>query len=253
MALAVSRHGKGQRLVCIHGWGLSARVWGPIVDEWAGSLAVQTVDLPGHGDSPAGAAGLQNWTEALLASIDGPAVLMGWSLGGLVALDAARCCPEAVRGLVLVATLPRLLRSEDWPWGMHADAVTATGRGLERDFEATLQGFLNQQVLSEPGAAALLRQLQPSLFAQQPDPAGLAAGLDILREADLRADLASMTCPTLAIAGERDRIAHPDGMAWMAEQMPQAEFWRVPGAAHAPFWSHAPEFAQRVAAHVAGV
>lgn len=251
MTLAVTAHGhRGSRLACLHGWGLSSCIWAPLADDLNGQLSLQVVDLPGHGESHNQLAGLGGWTESLLASIDTPTVLMGWSLGGVVALNAARVCPQAVVGLILVATLPRMLRTDDWQWGMKASAVAATARGLEQDFEGTLQGFLQQQVLSEPGAGSLARRLQPDLVAHQPSAQGLADGLDILHQADLRSELGAIRCPALVIAGERDRIAHPDGMAWMAEQMPRAEYWRVPGAAHAPFLSNRHEFARRITAFV---
>lgn len=253
MSLAVTTSGRGPRLACVHGWGLSGRVWRPLGERLSDRLTVQAVDLPGHGETPSGPAGLDDWTDALLSAIDTPAVLLGWSLGGLVALNAARREPGAVRGLVLVAMLPRMLRAPDWQWGMKAGAVEATARGLEGDFTTTLHQFLEQQVLSEPGARDAVAPLQDELLERPPEPAGLLRGLDILHEADLRDDLSTITCPVLAIAGERDRIAHPDGMARLAEQLPDAGYWCVPHAAHAPFLSHEREFAERVSAFVARI
>lgn len=251
--LAVTTQGRGPGLACLHGWALSSRVWMPLIERLDGQATIQTADLPGHGESPAGPAGLEAWTDAVLAQIDTPTVMMGWSLGGLVALNAARRRPEAIRGLVLVATLPRMLYAPDWPWGMKDAAIAATARGLEQDFDATLKGFLQQQVLAEPGAGEPVQQIQDELLAVRPDPAGLKAGLDILYEADLRAELAAIDIPALVVAGEHDRMAHPDGMSWLAEHMPRAEYWRVPGAAHTPFLSHADEFVRRTAAFMAAL
>lgn len=249
--LAVTSQGQGPQLACLHGWALSSHIWTPLIDRLAGRATLQTADLPGHGDSPVGPLGLDAWTDTVLANIDTPTVLMGWSLGGLVALNAARRQPDVVRGLVLVATLPRMLHASDWPWGMKDAAITATANGLEQNFDATLKGFLQQQVLAEPGAGATVQAIQNDLLAVRPDPVGLKAGLDILYEADLRADLADIDTPALVVAGEHDRMAHPDGMAWLAEQMPNADYWRVPGAAHTPFLSHADEFAGRTAEFMA--
>lgn len=250
MSLAVATHGRGPRLACVHGWGLSGRVWASMAEYLVDRATVQAVDLPGHGDSPAGPAGLDDWTDDVLAAVETPAVVLGWSLGGMIALNAACRRPEAVRGLVLVGTLPCMLRVPGWQWGMKTDAVAETARGLESDFVATLQTFLMQQVLAEPGARHLVRRLQSDLLERPPDPAGLARGLDILHEADFREALGTIACPALVIAGERDRMAHPDGMAWMAGRLPNAETWRVPHAAHAPFLSHEREFAERVGAFV---
>lgn len=247
MALAATRRGHGADLVCVHGWGLSGTVWESLSARLGDRLRVHAVDLPGHGATPAGAAGLNNWTDELAAAAPDEAVYLGWSLGGLLCLNLARRHPDRVRGLVLMGTLPRMLRAQDWPYGMRSAAVAETARGLEADYVATLQEFLMLQVLAEPGARHLVRRLRTDLMSSPPEREGLARGLDILHEADLRAALPRIAAPALVIAGERDRICHPDGMAWMAERLPDAELWRVARAAHAPFLSHERELAERVA------
>jgi len=243
--------GEGPRLGCLHGWGLNADVWRPLADRLAGELTVQALDLPGHGRSEPGVMGLNNWADAVAEALDGPAVVLGWSLGGVVALNLARRHPARVQGLVLMATLPRMLRGRDWPWGMRASAVAETARGLERDYVSTLQEFLMMQVLAEPGARRLVRALRTQLLDRPPDPDGLRHGLDLLYEADLRHALPALDLPVLLVAGERDRICHPEGMAWTAERLPDARLWRVERAAHAPFLSHEREFGRRVAEFVA--
>lgn len=204
------------------------------------------MDLPGHGESAPGAAGLNNWVDEVVTAIGRPAVYIGWSLGGLVALGAARRHPDQVRGLVLVAMLARFIREAGNDYGMKANAIEATRAGLARDFSTTLSEFLMQQVLGEPGAAKAVRSLRNDLIDQPPAREGLERGLDILFEADFRDQLAAVDVPCLAVAGARDRIAHPDGMAAMAERMPEADLWRIERAAHAPFISHEKPFAARL-------
>ncbi|CAN0011097.1 unnamed protein product, partial [Chrysoparadoxa australica] len=239
------------RLTCLPGWGVSARVWDPLQSRLAGRLDVQALDLPGHGGREARVVGLNNWTDDLVERMTEPGVLLGWSLGGLVCLNAARRYPDRVRGLILVGCLPRFVRGGDWSWGMKPSALAETRRGLAADFASTLQEFLMLQVLAEPGARHLVRQLRNELLARPPGLPGLEAGLDLLHEADLRPALAGLDLPVLAVAGVRDRMAHPDAMAWMVDQLPQAQLWRVARAAHAPFLSHEREFADRVASFVA--
>ncbi|MES1942723.1 biotin biosynthesis protein, BioH [Salinisphaera sp. PC39] len=253
MPLAVSRSGRGADLVCAHGWGLSGAVWEPLAERIGDRVRVHAADLPGHGATPAGAVGLNNWTDELVAAAPDKAVYLGWSLGGLLCLNAARRHPDRVAGLILVATLPRMLRAGDWPYGMRASAVAETARGLREDYVTTLQEFLMLQVLAEPGARHLIRRLRNDLLSRPPAREGLERGLDILHEADLRSALPSIDVPALVIAGERDRMCHPEGMARMAEALPRGELWRVERAAHAPFLSHERDFAERVAGFVADV
>lgn len=239
---------QGPDLVFLHGWGLSGRIWEPLAARLKTDCRCHLVDLPGHGDSAAGAAGLNNWVDAVVAAVGRPAIYVGWSLGGLVALGAARRHPDQVQGLVLVATLARFIRETGNDYGMKAKAIEATRAGLARDFSTTLSEFLMQQVLGEPGAAKAVRSLRNDLIDQPPALEGLERGLDILFEADFRAHLGDIGQPALAVAGARDRIAHPDGMATLAEIMPQCAFWRIERAAHAPFISHEKPFADRLRA-----
>lgn len=248
--LACERSGAGDNLVCVHGWGVSSTLWDSLGLRLRKHLQMHCVDLPGHGKSAAGAVGLNNWTDAVLDVAPPAGVYMGWSLGGLMCMQAAHRHPARVRGLILVDTLPRMLREPGWAWGMKSSAVNETARGLRHDYITTLQEFLMMQVLGEPGARHLVRQLRSQLLSTPPARDGLERGLDILHEADLRPALPHINVPVLIINGERDRMCHPDGARWMAEQLPNAETWLVPRAAHAPFLSHEREFAQRVAAFV---
>lgn len=253
MRLSVTRRGQGPELVLVHGWGMSSPIWDSLVRRLESHLALTLVDLPGHGGSEAGLAGLNNWTDAVVDAAPADAVFMGWSLGGLMCMQAARRHAARVKGLILVDTLPRMLRGSGWNWGMKPAALEATAQGLKSDFVSTLQEFVMQQVLGEPGARHMVRGLQSQLLSTPPKVEGLMRGLDILHEADLRDRLGEIAQPSLLIAGERDRMCHPDGMAWMAERLPDADFWRVPRAAHAPFLSHEKQFADRVSQFVQGV
>lgn len=240
--------GAGPDLVCVHGRGVSGSLWDPLTRRLAARLRIHAVDLPGHGRSPAGAVGLNNWTNAVLEVAPERSVLLGWSLGGLLCMQAAYRYPARVRGLILVDTLPRMLRGGGWQWGMKPAALAETVRGLRGDYISTLQEFLMLQVLGEPGARHLVRQMRNQLLSTPPVREALERGLDILHEADLRAALPEIDVPVLAINGERDRMCHPDGARWMADQLPNSQTWIVPRAAHAPFLSHEREFAERVAA-----
>lgn len=240
-------------LVCVHGWGVSATLWDTLTTRIGPRAVVHSLDMPGHGKNTTNAVGLNNWTDEVLSAAPPAAVYLGWSLGGLVCMQAALRHRQRVRGLVLVDTLPRMLRAPDWPWGMKASAVRETMRGLSSDYISTLQEFLMLQVLGEPGAKHLIRQLRSQLLTMPPSREGLERGLDILFEADLRAAIPNIDVPVLVINGERDRMCHPDGARWMAQQIPNAESWIVPRAAHAPFLSHERQFAERVCAFVDAV
>ena len=83
--------GTGVPLYLIHGWGMNASVWDPLLTTLNDDYQVTRVDLPGHGNSPLPEKqlALSDWSSALMEAAPENAIWLGWSLGGLLALHAA--------------------------------------------------------------------------------------------------------------------------------------------------------------------
>jgi pimeloyl-[acyl-carrier protein] methyl ester esterase len=78
-------------LVCVHGWSLNGRVFDALRAALPAGYPLQTLDLPGHGGSPwhGDQASLEAQTDWLLQRLPPRCRLLGWSLGGQLALQAA--------------------------------------------------------------------------------------------------------------------------------------------------------------------
>lgn len=254
MSVFVDTQGAGRDVVLVHGWGLHGGLFAPLIERLAARFRVHAVDLPGHGRSRGLATGgLAGWADAVRAVVPAPAAWLGWSLGALVALRVALDAPTAVRRLVLVAATPRFTTAPDWPHAQASATLDKFGAGLARDFRRTVQDFLTLQSLGDAHARAQVRALRPTLFAHgDPDPAGLAAGLDILRGTDLRAELGRVGVPALVLTGARDRLTPPAAARALADALPTATLEIVPGAAHTPFLTAPQQFADRVAGFLDG-
>jgi len=245
--LHVEIRGTGPDVVLLHGWALHGGMWGPWVDELSRRARLHLVDLPGHGRSrwPEGAATLRDLARAVSPHVPQGAAVLGWSLGGMVALELARSRPGDLAALVLIATTPCFLAREDWPAGMNPGVLDGFAAGLAGDYRRTLSNFLALQTWGDENASQALRSLRANLDAHgEPDPHALVAGLGILRTADLRDELAAIAIPSLVIAGERDRITPVAAGRELASRLPSARFVEVPKAGHAPFLSH-PEMVRR--------
>ncbi|HSN17016.1 MAG TPA: pimeloyl-ACP methyl ester esterase BioH [Gammaproteobacteria bacterium] len=243
--LYMETKGQGPDLLLLHGWGLHGGVWDTIVPRLTPSLRVTRMDLPGHGRSrhvpmpPS----LTELTLQTMAAVPPGTVVLGWSLGGLVALEAALRMPQRMRGLVLANTTPRFVNAGDWSCAMPPEQLQEFAAGLAGDYTETLQRFLSLQVRGDESARAALRQLRDSLFAHgEPDTASLAKGLQILRDSDLRAKLKDVTLPTLVLAGGYDRLTPAAASEYLDEHIPDARLQVFPKSAHAPFISHADAF-----------
>lgn len=163
---------------------------------------------------------------ALLDALDirAPIVLIGTAVGGAVALHVAAAYPGRVRAVI--ATSP-------------ATGVPASARQALLDRAALLE-FEGTRAVVDPG---LDQGYPPPLrgdaerFAQTraqrmaADPFGQAATMRMLAGLDMAADLASIACPALIIAGLYDLGRPPERVAPVAEAIPGAEY-RVMESGH---------------------
>jgi pimeloyl-[acyl-carrier protein] methyl ester esterase len=250
--------GHGPDLVLLHGWGLNLRVWDGLTRELSKSFRIITVDLPGHGRSPwnpkARTPAEQAWqVHAALASRSDHYSLLGWSLGGQIALDLAAAMPGSVERLVLVATTPRFAAGEGWPYGMQPAALEKLATQLRTNYKRTVSEFLELQVRGSAASEKVLAELHGSLFSHgEAHPKALVAGLTTLRTSDLRSMLHMIRTPTLVVAGQYDRVTLPAASRALAEALPDARYVEFRRAAHAPFLSHTAEFAALVTRFLQG-
>jgi 3-oxoadipate enol-lactonase len=189
--------------------------------------------MPGYGASPP----LERMTfpglaQALVALLDSrdaeQAVVIGHSMGGMVAQELVASFPERVSALVLYATTP---------------AFGASGSDWQRQFlESRLRPLEEGKT-----PADLAPALVAGIVGDEPDLKGVAqavecmsaisvnayrAALHCLVTFDRRDSLEKIRCPTLALVGERDRVASPAIVERMAQAIPEASYRVLPGVGH---------------------
>jgi pimeloyl-[acyl-carrier protein] methyl ester esterase len=227
-------------LVLLHGWGMNLRVFDGLRAVLAQQHQVTAIDLPGHGKSPWTAGSSQQQQLASLAAVvPRDAVLVGWSLGGQLALQLAAEPALAVRRLVLIASSPRFVRADDWPHGLAAATLRQFAAQLEHDVGHTIDDFIELQLRGSADADAVRATLKDSLAQHgAAQPGALAAGLTLLEHNDLRALARRVELPALVIAGQYDRVTPPAAGEALSRLLPQAELLTIRRAGHAPFLSH---------------
>ena len=243
----VESSGHGPPLVLLHGWAMHSGIWGGIVAHLARHHRVHAVDLPGHGHSaPISPCTLDAMVEAVAAALADearPLAVLGWSLGGLVAMRWAESRPAQVHRLALVCTTPRFVAGGDWPDAMAEEAIARFGDELHVAWKLTLQRFLALQVHNSEHGRSTLAAMREQLWTRgEPSRAALAATLDVLITTDLRHAAPRIAQPTLVLAGSRDTLTPPAAGRWLAAAIPGARFHEIGGSAHAPFLSHHGEF-----------
>lgn len=252
--------GRGPPLVLVHGWAMHGGIFAPLVPTLAAMRTLHIVDLPGHGFSPGcGASGacaqaqadsatqvLHSWVNTIVAEVP-TAPWLGWSLGGLLALEAARRDPARVTGVVAASTTPRFTRSEDWHCAMEPSMFDAFAAGIESNAQATVARFLALEAQGSAHLRDTLRALREQLGTRPPaDIHALRAGLRLLGGIDLRTGLPSLRVPTLWIGGRRDRLVPEAAMSAAAGLAPTSDTLILKNSGHAPFLTETDAFANGV-------
>ncbi|MDR0703237.1 MAG: alpha/beta fold hydrolase [Azoarcus sp.] len=241
-------------LVFLHGWAMTPAIWQPMAGALGGDASdIHIPALPGHGVATANPRNsLAAWVEALAPALPRDAVLVGWSLGALLALELARVRPRQVARLALIGSTPRFVASADWPHGLDEKTVSDFIEGYARDPAATLRRFLILQTLGDDARDHLFRRLSEAVCAPRDGqtPKALADGLHILAATDLRANLAAIEQPVCLIHGDGDALMPPAAVRWLADTLPRARLRMLENRGHAPLVSARDECAAAIRAHL---
>lgn len=202
--IALGAFGHGPTVVLVHGLGSGANHWLPVARDLARDHRVVLVELAGHGVAGMprsltlddAAAGLD---RAIAASCDGPVVLVGHSIGGLVAMAEALRDPDRVRALVLVETALR----PQLPAAERAALIAA----LDRDYRGTLRASYEAFGRDSAQGAALFAN------AARLDPQAMKAWIRFATAASLDGAAARLRVPLLVVLSDR---SWPEGESWSA-------------------------------------
>lgn len=203
----------GQTMVFIHGWGMGGEYWNSAVEAlYAAGHGAIVVDHRACGRSDRDFADVS--IEAIAGDVVdivgkcgvGNVVLNGWSLGGAVAVEAARRLGGGVSGLVLTCgATPRYTQSDDFPHGGKPEDVSAIAGAITADRAAFFRA-LAQGAAAEGADQALIDWFERGFIASGPMASTTLMDLVTL---DQREVLSGLDVPVLSIGGAKDTIADP--------------------------------------------
>lgn len=209
-------------IALLQGWGYTPAVWSALAAELEREVIC-----------PA----MSGCADDLAARIPDGALVVGWSLGGMQALDLARRHPEKCAGLVLIATTPRFVAAPDWDHGLGAELVLGFRDAFAASPQRTLRRFVALQSLNDENRARVAAELDEALADPATNFDGLAAGLRTLCSWDLRASLPADVQCTL-IHGRADAVVPLSAATWLARQFPGSVLHLFEDTGHAPHVSH---------------
>lgn len=238
--------GHGPHLVLLHGWGLNSGVWQPLIEKIQSVFTVTTIDLPGfglnHNAMPA-LYDLPTVAQLVAQHIPAQSIVLGWSLGGLVAQQIALSAPEKINQLILVATSPKFTEDADWP-GINRKVLANFKTQLDSDLSNTISRFLAIQAMGSPTAKQDVKAIKLQVDAYpQANPVALSAGLNILEQSDFRTQLSQFNCPIHFLLGRLDSLVPIKIVEAMQNLNANLDFTVFAHSSHAPFMSEAERFA----------
>ncbi|WP_115717061.1 pimeloyl-ACP methyl ester esterase BioH [Gallaecimonas mangrovi] len=241
-------------LVMLHGWGVNGAVFSSLTPFLDG-IALSVVDLPGFGDAAAepGHDHIDSLAQAVAERVPEDAIWLGWSLGGLVATQAALKGYGRPRGLVTVASSPAFVADANWP-GIKPMVLKQFAGALQGDIQQVIDRFLAIQAMGAPSAKADIKLLREQV-AERPLPNidALAGGLQILADTDLRGELANITLPFLRLYGRLDALVPAKQVPLVDKLAPQSQSLVVDHSSHAPFISHPQQTAASIRHFIEGL
>jgi len=232
------RRGRGEPLLWITGFTISAAVFEPVLPLYEDHFDCLTFDNRGAGrsDSPLTPTSMPELAADCVRVLDaagvGAAHVFGISMGGMVAQELALRFPERVRGLVLGATTPGGPQAA-WPTLRELGALGVGAAGAARlPGRAWLAGWLFSPEFrrEQPERAAELVRVFRRHRAR---PQGIASHLLATAYHDTVSRLDRIQAPTLVVHGAKDRMAPLSNARLLARAIPDAELAIVEGAGHA--------------------
>jgi pimeloyl-[acyl-carrier protein] methyl ester esterase len=230
-------HGEGRPILFLHGWGMSSRVWRYQVEGFSNRFKIVNLDFRGHGgSSPSDDYSFETLAEDVKEFIAGLSLgsvsLVGWSMGGSVALIAASRYPETVKTLTLVSTTPKFVASEDFPHGQPEAMLRRLSRQIDRDLNKAMVEFCSLMFEEE----GITEEVWETVATKGwPSKDTLRGYLKTLADTDLRTELAKIGQPTMIIHGMLDQIAFHQAAVFMADKIKRVRLETHHDEGHAPF------------------
>ncbi len=224
----------GIPVVLIHGFPFSKEMWRPQIDALKNNYYVITYDVRGHGGSDVsdGQYSVEYFVDDLVGLLDhlkiSKAVVVGFSMGGYIALRAIERHPERFRALALCDTRSEADGNEaKVKRAVQAKAVKVDG--TKKFAEGFLKAvFWEKSFQTKPDAVVMIRGI-----IEKTSPLAVAGTLIALASrTDTSASLSNIKVPTLILVGEHDAITPPSAAQSIKEKVSSSELHVIPESAH---------------------
>lgn len=241
----------GAPVIFSNSLGTDFRIWDRVLPMLPGGLRVIRYDKRGHGlsdlargewgmgDHVADAATVMKWAGAT------DAVIVGLSVGGMIAQGLAAERPDLIRGMVLCDTGAKIGSPDMWA----ARIASLRADGLDAMGDAVMERWFSRAFRAEKGGELAIWR---NMLTRTPLEGYINVSAAIA-ETDLRDSTTRLRIPTMAMVGDEDGATPPDLVRETAEMIPGSSFHIIGGAGHLPCIEKPMETAQLITDFLKGI
>jgi 3-oxoadipate enol-lactonase len=223
---------EGPPLVFVNSLGTDLRIWDRVVPHFNRNYRIIRYDKRGHGlsDCPPAPYSIRDHAADLAGLLDQlevpQAILVGISVGGMIALDFTATWPERVQSLVLCDTAPKIGTAVLWNeriTNLHQHGMIAMGDTI------LSRWFASSFAAREPAAYRGYANMFTRMTIE-----GYTGTCAAIRDANLTEAAQTITAPTLVLCGAEDLATPPALVQGLCELIRHAQFHKIPDAGHLP-------------------
>jgi len=223
---------EGPPLVFINSLGTDLRIWDGVVPHFGDRYRIIRYDKRGHGlsDCPPAPYSIRDHATDLAALLDQldvtRAILVGISVGGMIAQDFAAAWPERVQSLVLCDTAAKIGTADMWNERINA----LRQHGMNALLDAILPRWF---VPTFAERAPAVHRGYANMLTRTPLE-GYIGTCAAIRDADLTEATRTITASTLVLCGAEDMATTAQLVRGLVDLIPHAEYKEIPDAGHLP-------------------
>ncbi|MFD2229255.1 alpha/beta fold hydrolase [Alkalimarinus sediminis] len=233
-------------IVILNGWAMPSGIWAHFCDLLKANSLFQSCNII---DIDRGLSAEQ-WLHYLDGLISPDTLLIGWSLGGMLAVEYAGQYPAKICGVCTLQMNPKFVATDEWSTAMAADEFEAFKQLASSDDIADVKTLIKRfsfLVTARGMDGGDLRALK-KVFTYDSVPPNdvLCQSLELLASLDAREKISTLEVPQLHLLGERDQLVPESVFKRVKALNDSAHVELLEGVAHCPCYSAASLIEQRV-------
>lgn len=233
-------HTQRKNLIFIHGLGFNKKIWFFLKEKLKSNFKIYTINLPIPIKKNNFYIELNNFINIKISQIPYNSILIGWSIGGILATLLAIRNQKKILSLITIASSPCFMKKNSWP-GMNNAQIKKLKKELIYNYKNSIKNFINLQKNEQNKKYIKILKKKITSIAQ-PKIISIKFNIKILKKIDLRNLITKINIPMLRIYGEFDVIV-PKKISYILNNLlHDNNSYIIKKSNHAPFISHFNEF-----------